>query len=63
MERKRFFELVGASSLGIASGTNLPGFNTRRGDFNSFQTTTSKKKVLMKVGCQSGGLSFLTLSF
>jgi len=63
MERKRFFKLVGAGSLGVASVSGSLDWNTIRNVQNSAKVGETKKKVLMKAGCQSGGTTKENLEF
>jgi len=63
MERKKFFRLFGAGSLGVAAFSGSDAWYSLNNDRIGFKATEPKKKVLMKVGCQSGGTTKENLEF
>ena len=63
MERKKFFRLFGTGTLGMAALTSPFGVKSSGSGQNSEKTSYEKKKVLMKVGCQSGGTTKENLEF
>ena len=63
MERKTFFRLFGAGSVGIATIPAIVSSVAFRNDRGKSGNSQPKKKVLMKVGCQSGGTTKENLEF
>lgn len=62
MERKNFIKLAGAGSVGALTISGIAACSSTSAEKNSV-AVTPKKKVLMKVGCQSGGTSVKNLEF
>ena len=57
MKRKNFFKTITLGTLGATAMTSY------KADADEIITAKPKKKVLMKVGCQSGGTSIENLEF
>ena len=63
MERKKFLGLFGAGSVGVAAASGIIGsFSCKSGPDKS-DSGGITKKVMMRVGCQSGGTSKENLEF
>jgi mannonate dehydratase len=61
MQRRNFFKVVGAGSMGaLAAGCNP---SPSEAENNEVAAPAPKKKVLMKVGCQHGGTSKENLEY
>jgi mannonate dehydratase len=61
MERKKFFKLVGAGSLGAVTLSKTMGCTSGIGQNPG--EPSGKKRVLMKVGCEAGGTTKENLEF
>jgi len=63
MERKDFFRILAAGSVGALNFSGSIGGNSSSNNMKIPQKRIAKKKVLMKVGCQSGDTSGKSLEF
>jgi mannonate dehydratase len=63
MERKKFFRLFGTGTLAMTTIRGQFGADSFRNGQISNRSAFEKRKVLMKVGCQSGGTTKENLEF
>jgi len=64
IERRSFVKAIAAGSVGAAiTGTSMAASVLRSNASKSASHSADKKKVLMKVGCQSGGTTTANLEF
>jgi mannonate dehydratase len=63
MERKNFFRLITAGSVGALAFSGSVGCTNKNTKKELVEQEPVKKKVLMKVGCQSGGTTDKNLAF
>ncbi|MEO7767106.1 MAG: mannonate dehydratase [Ferruginibacter sp.] len=64
MERRSFVKAITTSSIGAAVfGTSMAAATLSASSSSSINSPAEKKKVLMKVGCQSGGTTTQNLEF